>query len=197
MASIPGSQYDVYAGGQTINFGDGVQPPIGGDFNLEVIVNASGTGSGSTAAGYQGLAYLSTDGHTLTLAHGDYQVTDDVNNGGGNGHIYLGDGAETIIGATGDTLTGGTGNNQFLDGSQGAQTVYGGTGGSETIFGGAGTLIYGGSGGDETIAGNVGATVLGGTSGNEFINAWQGGRAITGGSGGNGASMGRAAGRGG
>ena len=25
MASIPGSQYDIYAGGQTINFGDGVQ----------------------------------------------------------------------------------------------------------------------------------------------------------------------------
>jgi hypothetical protein len=68
MASITGSQYDVYAGGQTINFGitsdpNNVPPPVGGDFNLEVVVNATGTGSYNTASGYQGLAILSTDGH--------------------------------------------------------------------------------------------------------------------------------------
>ena len=102
MASIPGSQYDVYAGGQTINFGvttdpNTVPPPVGGDFNLEVVVNATGTGSYNTASGYQGLAILSTDGHTLTLLHGDYKVTDDGSSGGGNDHIFLGDGAESSI----------------------------------------------------------------------------------------------------
>jgi hypothetical protein len=110
MASIPGSQYDVFAGGQTINFGvttdpNNVPPPVGGDFNLEVVVNATGTGSYNTASGYQGLAILSTDGHTLTLLHGNYQVTDDGTNGGGNDHIYLGDGAESIIGANGGGLS--------------------------------------------------------------------------------------------
>src|SRR5437868_246778 len=139
MASIPGSQYDVYAGGQTINFGvtndpSNVPPPVVGDYNLEVIVNAAGTGTYSTASGYQGVAVMSTDHHTLTLLHGDYKVTDDAANGGGNDLIYLGDGAETIVGAAGDTLTGGTGDNQFLDGSQGAETVFGGSSGSETIW---------------------------------------------------------------
>ena len=190
MASITGSQYDVYAGGQTINFGitsdpNNVPPPVGGDFNLEVVVNATGTGSYNTASGYQGLAILSTDGHTLTLLHGAYWVIDDGANGGGNDHIYLGDGAESVTGASGDTLTGGTGNNQFIDATLGAETVYGGTGGSETIWGGAQTSIQGGSGGNETIVGAAGTTITGGSGGDEFINGYGGGQSITGGSGGN------------
>src|ERR1700730_225509 len=186
MASIPGSQYDVYAGGQTINFGvttdpNTVPPPVGGDFNIEVVVNATGTGSYNTASGYQGLAILSTDGHTLTLLHGDYKVTDD----GSNDCIYLGDGAETVVGATGDTLYGGTGNNQFLDASAGNQIVWGGSGGSETIWGGANTYILGGSGGNETIAGKAGSTIQGGSGGDEYINDSERGQSINGGSGGN------------
>src|SRR6266851_4337463 len=166
MASIPGSQYDVYAGGQPISFND----TVGGGFHLEVVYNATGTGNGNMDPGYDGLVYVSNDaGHTvLTMAHGAFKVTDDAANGGGNDHIYLGDGAETIIGATGDTLTGGTGNNQFLDGSQGAETVYGGRDGSEPIWGGTQTLIQGGSGGNETIAGTAGTTVVGGSGGDEF-----------------------------
>src|SRR5437773_11935754 len=70
MASIPGSHYDVFAGNQTVNFGvtpdpNNVPPPVSGNFNLEVVTNATGTGSFLTAPGYQGLAILSTDGHTL------------------------------------------------------------------------------------------------------------------------------------
>src|SRR5439155_6425328 len=109
MASIPGSPYDVYAGGQPIIFND----TVGSGFHLEVVYNATGTGNGSTDPGYDGLVYVSTDaGHTvLTMEHGNYWVTDT----GGNDHIYLGDGAESITGASGDTLTGGTGANQFLD----------------------------------------------------------------------------------
>src|ERR1700720_2586397 len=115
MGSIPGSQYDVYAGGQQIFFND----TSGTGFHLEVVYNASGTGNGNIDPGYDGLVYVSTDaGHTvLTMAHGDFKVTDS----GSNDSIYLGDGAETIVGATGDTLYGGTGNNQFLDGTQSAQ----------------------------------------------------------------------------
>ena len=117
MASIPGSQYDVYAGGQQIFFND----TSGTGFHLEVVYNATGTGNGFIDPGYDGLVYVSTDaGHTvLTMSHGDFKITDS----GSNDTIYLGDGAETIVGATGDTLYGGTGNNQFLDATQGAQTV--------------------------------------------------------------------------
>src|SRR5436189_67779 len=74
MASIPGSHYDVFAGSQTVNFGvtadpNNVPAPVSGDFNLEVVTNATGTGSFLTAPGYQGLAILSADGNTLTALH--------------------------------------------------------------------------------------------------------------------------------
>jgi hypothetical protein len=111
MASIPGSHYDIFAGGQPINFGvtndpNNVPPPSAkpGVYNLEVIVNSSGTGGFSTAPGYQGLAILSTDGRTLTALHGSYDVTD----AGNNDLIILGDGNESVLGATGDTLQGGS-----------------------------------------------------------------------------------------
>src|SRR5437773_2503979 len=114
MASIPGSHYDVFAGSQTVNFGvtadpNNVPAPVPGDFNLEVVTNASGTGSFATAAGYQGLAILSADGHTLTALHGNYGFVD----AGGSDSIFGGDGNLLIGGAPGDTITGGTGD-QFL-----------------------------------------------------------------------------------
>src|SRR5438067_8923245 len=75
MASIPGSHYDIFAPKQTVNFGvttdpNNVPAPVAGAFNLEVVTNGTGTGSFTTAPGYQGLAVLSADGHTLTLLHG-------------------------------------------------------------------------------------------------------------------------------
>src|SRR5205814_1388634 len=87
-------------------------PPVPGDFNLEVVVNATGTGSYATEPGYQGLAIRSTDGHTLTLLHGDYGVVD---NGAGN-LILLGDGSESVGGGIGDTIQGGSGPNQSSTG---------------------------------------------------------------------------------
>ena len=71
MPNIPGTNYNVFVTtGQTIKFGVTSDPnnppsPVPGDFNLEVVVNATGTGTYSTAPGYQGLAILSTDTHTL------------------------------------------------------------------------------------------------------------------------------------
>jgi Ca2+-binding RTX toxin-like protein len=138
MALIPGTNYDVFVTtGQTINCGftsdpNNPPPPVPGDFNLEVVVNATGTGSFSTAPGYQGLAILSTDMHTLTLLHGDYGV---VNNAGSDA-IILGDGNESVGGASSDTITGGTGIDQFIDGSKGRQSIVGGSAGNETIWGG-------------------------------------------------------------
>ena len=66
MPNIPGTNYNVFVTtGQTIKFGVTSDPnnppsPVPGDFNLEVVVNATGTGTYSTAPGYQGLAILST-----------------------------------------------------------------------------------------------------------------------------------------
>ena len=188
MASIPGSHCDIFAGGQPINFGvtndpNNVPPAstVPGTFNLEVVVNSSGTGSFSTPKGYQGVAILSTDGHTLTALHGSYDVTD----AGNNDLIILGDGNESVLGATGDTLQGGSGASQFIDAHLGHQSVLGGSGGNELIYSGAGDTIRGGSGGNETIGGVAGDTIFGGSGGFEFIDGSSGSQSITGGSGGN------------
>ena len=143
MASIPGSHYDIFAGNQTVNIAvtadpNVVPPPVPGDFNLEVVVNATGAGSGTPAAGYQGLAFLSTDSHTLTALHSNFGIVD---GGGSNDLVILGDGSVSIAGASGDTLQGGSGPNQFLDAHLGGQTVILGSGGSETVFGGANTSV--------------------------------------------------------
>jgi hypothetical protein len=190
MVSIPGSHYDVFAPGQGVNIATtynppSIAPPVPGDFNLEVIINSTGTGNYTTAPGYQGLAIESMPGKvlppTLTALHGDYGIVDS----GGNELIILGDGAESVGGAVGDTLAGGTGLNQFLDAHLGYQSVTGGSGGTETIWGGVGDTIRGGSGGSETISGRPGDTIIGGSGGNEFINGSQGGQSIQGGIGGN------------
>ena len=106
MASVPGSHYSIFAGNQVVNFGftadpNNVPAPVAGDFNLEVITNASGTGSFATFSGYQGLAVLSNSGSVFTAEHGDYGVQDT----GGNDSIFAGDGNVSILGALGDTLT--------------------------------------------------------------------------------------------
>ncbi|HEY4472559.1 MAG TPA: hypothetical protein VGN21_15390, partial [Stellaceae bacterium] len=157
MALIPGTNYDVFVTtGQTINFGvtsdpNNPPPPVPGDYNLEVVVNGTGTGSFATAPGYQGLAILSTDMHTLTLLHGDYGVVD---HGPTANTIILGDGNETIGGAFGDTVIGGTGASQFIDATRGEESIVGGSGGNETIWGGTSRFLFdtiiGGSG-NETI----------------------------------------------
>ena len=190
MASIPGSHYEIFAPGQTVNFGltydaNSFAPPVPGEFNLEVIINATGTGNYPTPPGYQGVLIESVPGKTIpptvTMLHGDYGLID----AGGNDRIFLGDGSESVQGASGDTLAGGTGLNQFLDAHLGNQSVTGGSGGTETIFGGTGDTIRGGSGGNETIGGRPGDTIIGGSGGNESIDGSQGGQSIVGGTGGN------------
>src|SRR5436190_10656086 len=183
---MPGSQYVFFAPGQPINVvptGDppNPPPPAPGDFNLELVINATGTGSYMRAPGYQGLATRSTDGHTLTMLHGDYGAVD---NGAGN-TIFLGDGSESIGGAIGDTIQGGSGPNQFLDGHPGHPPSTGGTAGNETIWGAATDTVRGGTGGNETIAGVPGETTFGSSGANIFINATGGNQSIIGGTAGN------------
>src|SRR5205814_1602492 len=182
-SSPPSPQYVFFAPGQTMNVGattdpNNPPPPVSGDFNLELVLNATGTGSYMTAPGYQGLAIRSTDGHTLTMLHGDYGAVD---NGAGN-TIFLGDGSESIGGAIGDTIIGGNGANQFLDGHLGHQSITGGSAGNETIGGVSGETILGGSGANIFVAAmNGNMSVVGGSAGNMTV--WAGaGDTIRGGS---------------
>src|SRR2546430_2280149 len=162
MASIPGSHYEIFAPGQTVNFGltydaNSFAPPVPGEFNLEVIINATGTGNYPTPPGYQGVLIESVPGKTIpptvTMLHGDYGLID----AGGNDRIFLGDGSESVQGASGDTLAGGTGLNQFLDAHFGNQSAPAGSGsiwaggGNSTMFGGAHDTVQGVSGGSASI----------------------------------------------
>src|SRR6266550_1482703 len=188
MASIPGSHYDIFAPNQTVDMAltydaNSAAPPVSGEFNLEIVINSTGTGNYPTPPGYQGVLIETPPGKgfppTLTMLHGNYGLVD----GAGNDRIFLGDGSESIGGALGDTLAGGTGLNQFLDGHLGNQSILGGTAGTETIWGGPGDTIRGGSGGNETIGGAPGDTITGGSGGNESIDGARGNQSI--GSGGN------------
>src|SRR5437868_8418279 len=139
MASIPGSHYDIFAPNQTVDMAltydaNSAAPPVSGEFNLEIVINSTGTGNYPTPPGYQGVLIETPPGKgfpaTLTMLHGNYGLVD----GAGNDRIFLGDGSESVGGALGDTLTGGTGLNQFLDGHLGNQSILGGTAGTETIW---------------------------------------------------------------
>ena len=185
-ASFAGPQYAFFAPGQPVNVvtttdPNNVPPPVPGDFNLAVVVNATGTGNYATPPGYQGLAIRSTDSHTLTMLHGDYGAVD---NGAGNA-TFLGDGSESIGGAIGDSILGGSGPNQFLDGHAGHQSITGGMAGNETIWGAATDTVHGGGGGNETIGGVPGGTIIGSSGTNVFIDATSGNQSVLGGTAGN------------
>jgi hypothetical protein len=188
MASVPGSHYNVFAGNQIVNFGvttdpNNVPAAVAGNFNLEVISNASGTGSFSTASGYQGLAVLSANGSVLATGHGNYGVQDT----GGNDSIVAGDGNVSILGASGDTLTGGTGN-YFIDAHVSNESVVGGSAGGRTIWGGAGDRSGRRRQCDDR---RRSATITGGT-GNYFIDAHLSNQFVVGGSAGDGTIWGGA-----
>src|SRR6516162_10779410 len=145
MASIPGGQYSFFAAGQAVNVvttadGTNLPPPIGGEFNLEVVTSPQGT-SYSLPLGYHGVALLSDQAHALNMLTGDYAVW-------ANGHapdtIQAGSGNDTIFGLTGhDLITGGSGPDVIYGGSRG-ETNDGGAG-HDLITGGSGPdVIYGG-----------------------------------------------------
>src|SRR6185437_14317973 len=100
MATIPGSQFDATAPGQPVNVvvtttGTGLPPTVPGAFNLEVFVGALTSAPTTPAAGYQGLAVLTSSGLELDLISGAFAVTD---NGSGNDTLSAFGSNETISG---------------------------------------------------------------------------------------------------
>jgi hypothetical protein len=152
--------------------------PVAGNFNIEVFAATSATTVTAIDAGFQAgvidangtlVAPGALTGTILRLATGDYLLTDSVISGSGQtpATIILGSGNQTVVGAPGDTLQGGSGT-QVLNAVQ--QFV----GGAETIIGGSGpTTVYGGPG-DSVVAGS-GNTYIDGTAGKMAIRVGTGG----------------------
>src|SRR5438045_7273785 len=70
MASIPGSHYDIFAPNQTVDMAltydaNSAAPPVSGEFNLEIVINSTGTGNYPTPPGYQGVLIESVPGKTI------------------------------------------------------------------------------------------------------------------------------------
>jgi hypothetical protein len=177
-----GSQYVFSVPGQTVNVisttsGSNLPAPISGRFNVELVTSPTGTNY-STPVGFQGVAILpGGGGKNLQLLGGNFAVTD---TGSGNS-ITGGSGAQTIIGAPSDTITGGSAIT-WIDGSAGQQTISGGTG-SNLLIGGAGDIIIGSAGaGTAAISGARGDAIIGGY-GWDVIDGAAGWQAITGGPG--------------
>jgi hypothetical protein len=90
-------------------------------------------------------------------------------------------GPQTVIGAAGDTITGGSGPD-LINAIAGRESIAGGSG-STTVWGGAGDTITGSTGsGTAIIIGAAGTTISGG-SGSDLINGLAGPESIGGGSG--------------
>jgi Ca2+-binding RTX toxin-like protein len=200
MASVPGGQYSFFASGENVNVvfspdGNNLPAPIAGEFNLEVITD--GKVPSGIPTGYQGVAVLSDNGQTLTMAYGDYAVRVDrggphtIIGGSGNDTIYGGNGPELLIGGSGADLIFGGNGPDTIQGGSGSETIYGGNGGdvitggsgADVIHGGNGRdTITGGSGPDTIYAGHGGDLIYGGT-GPDVIYAGDGPDTIFGGSG--------------
>src|SRR5580658_4255837 len=87
MASIPGSQFGVTAGGSPVHIvetsGGAFPPPVPGSFNLEVWTGPLATAPNPLASGYQAEAVLGGSGGsttTLTLLSGTLTTT--ISSGG-------------------------------------------------------------------------------------------------------------------
>jgi len=114
-------------------------------------------------------------GANLRLTNGDFLAVDSVTGAATQGpsQITLGSGKQTVVGAKGDTLVGGSGN-QILSALAGNETVIGGSG-NESIWGGANDSIFAISGGGGTsqqiVISGAGTTLRIGTSGSATISA--------------------------
>lgn len=157
MSAPVGGRWIFSALGQPIVLGinDGVHPvfppPQAGAFNIEVFTpNTTVSGipnpldDGFQAGAIDPGAVLSNGfltGADLRLGAGDFLIVDSVTGAAGQSpaKITLGSGNQTVIGARGDTLVGGSGN-QILSAIAGGQRVIGGTG-DDSIWGGGNDTI--------------------------------------------------------
>src|SRR5579864_794937 len=134
------------------SLGNGVPFPgsVAGALNIEVFTAGTQTTADpgfqgtATDLGAQVLAGLLT-GSPLVLGSQSYVVTDTVVGASHTpGSITLGSGAQTVVGAAGDSLTGGSGS-QVLNALAGTENVVGGTA-AYSVFGAAGDTIVGNAG---------------------------------------------------
>jgi len=160
----------------TVGINDGTNPvfpaPVAGRFNVEVFTAAGVTTLPTLDGGFQAgiidpagklIAPGYLTGTKLQLFTGNFLITDTVSGDAGQGPatIILGSGNQSVVGAPGDTIQGGSGS-QVLDAIQQF------AGGPETIIGGSGpTTVYGGPG-DSVVAGS-GNTYIDGTAGKMAI----------------------------
>ncbi len=185
MASPVGGQFLVGApagfSAVTLGINDGTNPifpvPASGNFNIEVFTAFGVTTLPTLDPGFQAgiidpggtlIAPGFLTGNTLRLFTGDYLVTDSVFGSGQTAAtIVLGSGNQTVVGAPGDTLQGGSGT-QVLNPIQQFSAA------GETIIGGSGpTTVYGGPF-DSVVAGS-GNTYIDGTAGKMSIKIGTGG----------------------
>ncbi|MFN6487862.1 Ig-like domain-containing protein [Nostoc sp. DedQUE02] len=104
---------------------------------------------------------------------------DTLNGGNGNDNIYGGAGNDTIAGGTGnDTLYGGTGNDS-IDGGTGDDLLYG----DGFLNGGIGNDSLLGGNGNDTLYGGTGSDTLKGDNGNDVLYGGVGSDILTGGNG--------------
>ncbi|HEU0219059.1 MAG TPA: calcium-binding protein [Stellaceae bacterium] len=190
MATIPGSQFTATAPGQPVNVvetttGTGLPPTVPGAFNLEVFVGDPNNAP-PIDPGYQGLAVLSPNGHTIDLIQGSFAITDDGDTITAHGaHETISGGASfvnLILDGTQEAASGGgpAGDNIIVNGS--TDTVNGGSGPEDIEVHGTGNTINAGSGADTINVYTDGNTVTGG-SGPDTINAFGNNEAVIGGSG--------------
>src|SRR5207248_9946552 len=110
MALIPSSHYDIFAPNQTVDMAltydaNSAAPPVSGEFNLEIVINSTGTGNYPTPPGYQGVLIETPPGKgfpaTLTMLYGNYGLVD----GAVHDRIFLGVASVSGGGAHGDALS--------------------------------------------------------------------------------------------
>jgi hypothetical protein len=147
-------------------------PPQSDAFNIEVFTNTMVLGVPNADPGFQSsindpggvleMGFLT--GTDIRLGGADLLVVDSVTGFAGQGpsKFTVISGNHTVIGARGDTLVGGSGN-QILSALSGGETVIGGTG-DTSIWGGANDSIALGTGNQQVVVTGPGTTVEGGGS---------------------------------
>jgi hypothetical protein len=147
-------------------------PPQPDALNIEVFTNTTVPGVPNADPGFQSsindpggtleMGFLT--GTDIRLGGADLLVVDSVTGFAGQGpsKFTLISGNHTVIGASGDTLVGGSGN-QILSALAGNQTVIGGTG-NASIWGGANDSIALGTGNQQVVVTGPGTIVVGGNT---------------------------------
>jgi autotransporter passenger strand-loop-strand repeat protein len=202
VTALVRGQFTFSAGGFAsanlgLNDGTSVAAPVAGAFNVEVFTALSlGDPLPVLDPGYQ-TGVIDPHGTTfdgflaaaqVQLFDGDFLLIDLDRGINAPVQIFLGSGNQTVVGAAGDTLVGGSGIQVLVASEQpGAESIVGGTG-AYTVFAGAGDTITANPlttahTTAQIIAGTSNLIDLTGDSGNVTVNALAGSDTVIAGSG--------------